>query len=223
MPGHPKNRRIMARSTTSRARRSMRAIRGPVVYLALAVLAVVPSPVGAEAENLSGRLLVATNQIGDPRFAKTVIYMLQHDQTGAMGLVVNRPVERWSYKRLLEEMREEGAHAIDGALDIHYGGPVETRRGFVLHSLDYRDDRTRAISDFSGVTTSRAIVRAIAEGSGPRRFLFIFGYAGWAPGQLEGEIGRRAWISVAADELLVLGDDHDDKWDIATAKRGIDL
>ena len=166
---------------------------------------------------------VATTQIGDPRFAKTVIYMLQHDQAGAMGLVVNRPVGRWSYKRLLEEMGEDSAGATPRALDIFYGGPVESQRGFVLHSLDYRDDDTRVISDFSGVTTSREIVRAIAEGRGPQRFLFILGYAGWAPGQLEGEIKRRSWVSVDADELLVLGDDHAKKWDVATARRGVDL
>tara|TARA_Y100000588_G_C13891672_1_gene768954 strand:+ start:39 stop:320 length:282 start_codon:yes stop_codon:yes gene_type:complete len=93
----------------------------------------------------------------------------------------------------------------------------------VLHSLDYRDDDTRVISNFSGVTTSRKIVRAIAEGRGPQRFLFILGYAGWAPGQLEGEIRRRSWVSVDADELLVLGDDHAEKWDVATARRGVDL
>lgn len=166
---------------------------------------------------------MATTQIGDPRFAKTVIYMVWHDQSGAMGLVVNRLVTRWSYKQLLDEMGEDSTGATRGALNVFYGGPVEAQRGFVLHSLDYKDDGTRTISDFSGVTTSREIIRAIAEGRGPRRFLFILGYAGWAPGQLEEEINRRAWISVDADELLVLGDDHREKWDIATAKRGIDL
>ena len=79
------------------------------------------------------------------------------------------------------------------------------------------------INDFSGVTTSPKIVRSIAEGRGPHRFLFILGYAGWAPGQLEGEIRRRSWVSVDADELLVLGDDHADKWDLAIARRGVDL
>ena len=108
-------------------------------------------------------------------------------------------------------------------MDVLYGGPVEPQRGFVLHSLDYRDDQTRPLGDFSGVTTSRAIIRAIAEGHGPKQFLFVFGYAGWGAGQLEGEIQQRAWIWVDADERLVLGDNYDRKWDIATARRGVDL
>ena len=208
-------RRLPTRST---------ALRVVAACLVLIVVAPLPSSAAAaEDGSLSGRLLVATNQIGDPRFARTVIYMLQHDRTGAMGLVVNRPVGRWSYRRLLDEMGEDVARAVDGTLDIFYGGPVESERGFVLHSLDYRDDHTLVIGDFSAVTTSRAIVRAIAEGRGPRRFVLIFGYAGWAPGQLEGEIRRRAWIAVDADERLVLGGDHHDKWERATAKRGLDL
>ena len=191
------------------------------VCLVLAFLAPLPSP--AEPGSLSGRLLVATDRIGDPRFSRTVIYMLQHDGAGAMGLVVNRPVGRWSYRRMLEEMGEDGARAVDGGLEILHGGPVETGRGFVLHSPEYRDDGTLAIGDHGAVTASRAIVRAIAEGRGPRRSFLVFGYAGWGPGQLEGEIGRRAWISVDADERLVLGGEHHDKWERATAKRGIDL
>lgn len=193
------------------------------VFLAWGLLLLPLSTRAAAGENLTGRMLVATTQIGDPRFVKTVIYMLQHDQTGAMGLVVNRPVGRWSYKQLLEEMGEDSTRATSSTLNVFYGGPVESRRGFVLHSLDYRDDGTRVISEFSGITTSREIVRAIAEGRGPQRFLFILGYAGWAPGQLEGEIRRSSWVSVDADEHLVLGDDHDDKWDVATARRGVDL
>jgi len=206
-----------------RAANNNRWIAAVAVFLAWGLLILPLSTAAADDENLSGRMLVATTQIGDPRFAKTVIYMLQHDQAGAMGLVVNRPVGRLSYKQLLEEMGEDGAHAISSTFDVFYGGPVESQRGFVLHSLDYRDDDTRVISNFSGVTTSRKIVRAIAEGRGPQRFLFILGYAGWAPGQLEGEIRRRSWVSVDADELLVLGDDHAEKWDVATARRGVDL
>ena len=189
--------------------------------LLLALAAPAPSP--AEPGSLSGRLLVATDRIGDPRFSRTVIYMLQHDGTGAMGLVVNRPVGRWSYRRMLEELGEDGARAADGDLEVLHGGPVETGRGFVLHSPEYRDEHTLAIGEHGAVTASRAIVLAIAEGRGPRRSFLVFGYAGWGPGQLEGEIGRRAWISVDADERLVLGGDHHDKWEHATAKRGIDL
>ena len=200
-------------------RSAARAAWAACLVLALAA----PSPSPAQPGSLSGHLLVATDRIGDPRFSRTVIYMLQHDGSGAMGLVVNRPVGRWSYRRMLEEMGEDGAHAVDGGLEILHGGPVEPGRGFVLHSPEYRDDHTLAIGDHGAVTVSRAIVRAIAEGRGPRRSFLVFGYAGWGPGQLEGEIGRRAWISVDADERLVLGGDHHDKWERATAKRGIDL
>ena len=195
----------------------------PLVVLVAWVLAAPYSHVEAtQGDSLSGKLLVATNEIGDPRFAKTVIYMLHHDPSGAMGLVVNRPIAQWSYKRLLKEMGQDGT-AIEGELPIFYGGPVESRRGFVLHSLDYTDDRTREIGSFFGITTSPTIVRAIAEGRGPRKYLVVFGYAGWGAGQLDDEIDRRAWTSVDADEPLVLGGDHENKWDIATAKRGVDL
>ena len=195
----------------------------PLIVLLTWVLATPYSHVEAtQGDSLTGKLLVATNEIGDPRFAKTVIYMLHHDPSGAMGLVVNRPIAQWSYKRLLKEMGQDGT-AIEGELDIFYGGPVDPQRGFVLHSLDYTDDRTRKIGSFSGITTSPTIVRAIAEGRGPRKYLIVFGYAGWGAGQLDDEIDRRAWTSVDADEPLVLGSDHENKWDVATAKRGVDL
>ena len=125
-------------------------------------------------------------------------------------------------KRLLAEMGQDGI-AIEGELEVFYGGPVDPQRGFVLHSLDYTDDRTRRISEFSSVTTSPTIIRAIAEGRGPRKFLFVLGYTGWGAGQLENEIKRRSWISVEADEPLVLGGNHERKWGIATAKRGVEL
>ena len=200
--------------------------RWPLLLLGAVLIGVLATPNAivraAEGDSLGGRLLVATNQIGDPRFAKTVIYVLHHDSSGAMGLIVNRRVAQWSFKRLLSEMGQDGT-TIEGELDVLYGGPVETQRGFVLHSLDYADDRTRRIGDLTGVTTSPTIVRAIAEGRGPSKYLFVLGYAGWGAGQLEDEIQRRAWISVDADEPLVLGDDHDNKWEVATAKRGVDL
>ena len=215
----------------NRSRNATKAYRGCVGRRRLLVLcallawsAVAPPSAlrAAEVDSLHGKLLVATHQIGDPRFAKSVIYMLEHDQTGAIGLFVNRPVDRWSFKRLLAEMGQDGI-AIEGELEVFYGGPVDPQRGFVLHSLDYTDDRTRRISEFSSVTTSPTIIRAIAEGRGPRKFLFVLGYAGWGAGQLENEIKRRSWISVEADEPLVLGGNHERKWGIATAKRGVEL
>lgn len=176
----------------------------------------------AQTHTLVGRLLVATDNIGDPRFRRTVIFMINHDSRGAMGLVVNRLIGTRPIASLLELM---GSDTIVGAGDIkvHYGGPVEFGRAFVLHSADYLGNGTVGVNKDVSMTAHVGIVRAIAKGKGPRRTLFAFGYAGWGPGQLESEIAADAWISVPADDEIVFGDDVEGKWREAMAKRVIDL
>jgi putative transcriptional regulator len=171
---------------------------------------------------LTGQLLVAMPQMADPRFTRTVIYLCAHSAEGAMGLVVNRLIESLTFPSLLEQL---GLEAEDTAADmpIHFGGPVESSRGFVLHSADYLQDSTLVIDDEIALTATIDVLRAIAAGGGPRRRVLALGYAGWAPGQLDAEIQANGWMLVPADFDLVFGIDNDGKWQSALAKIGIDL
>ena len=136
---------------------------------------------------LAGRLLVATPEMRDPRFVESVIYMVRHDATGAMGLVVNRPLQQIALAQLLGRFGIAGVHAEGGVL-VHWGGPVESGRAFVLHTPDYRTEGTIVVKERVAFTGSRKILEALATQGGPRRLIFAVGYAGWAPGQLESEL-----------------------------------
>ena len=168
--------------------------------------------------SLAGQLLVAAEQMGDPRFARTVVFMVQHDRSGALGLVVNRPFRELPIAILLERLGED-AKGATGTIRVHYGGPVEPGRAFVLHTVEYATDGTLVIGGGIAVTAQPEILRDIAAGSGPRRSLLAFGHAGWAPGQLEDEIARGDWHIVPADEALVLGEGADAKWERAMGRR----
>jgi putative transcriptional regulator len=179
--------------------------------------AVRPAPGG-----LAGQLLVATDELTDPRFVRTVIYMIRHDASGAMGLVVNRPMKDVPLAPLLEEFGVDST-GVSGDIWLHYGGPVERARGFTLHTADYTAESTVRVDEKIALTVGPEVLRAIGTGMGPRRALVALGYAGWAPGQLEREIESGAWIGVPADEALVFDDQHDTKWERAMAKRTITL
>ena len=172
--------------------------------------------------DLTGQLLVATPLMPDPRFMRTVIYMVQHDSGGAMGLVLNRPMVEIPLARMLEQLGIESKDA-SGTIRTHYGGPVERTRGFMLHTADYVGASTLLIKDGVAMTWQPEIWRAIADGTGPRRRLFILGHSGWAPGQLEAEMGAGNWIAVPADEALVFDEDYDGKWPRAIARRRLTL
>ena len=176
----------------------------------------------SEATGLAGQLLVATPAMSDPRFVETVIFMVKHDAAGAMGLVVNRPVGEIAMTDLLKELGIDDESA-DGEIRLYYGGPVDAGRGLVLHSADYMADETQVITDTVSLTAEREIVRAIANGAGPRLSIVTFGYAGWSAGQLEGEIERGGWIAVPADEALVFDDDYEGKWARAMNRISIEL
>ena len=172
--------------------------------------------------DLTGQLLVATPLMPDPKFMRTVIYMVQHDGGGAMGLVLNRPMVEIPLARMLEQLGIESKDA-SGTIRTHYGGPVERTRGFMLHTADYVGASTLLIKDGVAMTWQPEIWRAIADGTGPRRRLFILGHSGWAPGQLEAEMGAGNWIAVPADEALVFDEDYDGKWHRAMARRRLTL
>ncbi len=169
----------------------------------------------ARAASLTGKVLVARESMPDPRFQETVIYLVSHDETGALGLVVNKPTAIGPISALLDELgidaREYGLD-LQGSVTLHYGGPVDPGRGFVLHSADYAIDGTRTVSSGIAMTINPEALIDIALGQGPRRSLIIFGYSGWGPSQLEGELARGDWKVIDADADLVLGRDHEDKW-----------
>ena len=171
---------------------------------------------------LTGQLLVAMPQMLDERFAKSVIYLCAHTEDGAMGLVVNKLLENIDFPDLLDQLDLSPAPGGDD-IRVHFGGPVESGRGFVLHTSDYVQDATMVIDDQIAMTATSDILRDIAEGDGPRNSLLALGYAGWGPGQLDTEIQANGWLSVAADDTLVFGTDPDTIWKGALAKMGIDV
>jgi putative transcriptional regulator len=186
------------------------------------VLVLAAAAADAQPASLAGRLLVATEQMGDPRFHRTVIYMVRHDATGALGLIVNRPVARVAAADLLRDLGrdDDGAR---GAIRLHYGGPVSGTQGFVLHTEEWKAPDTRVVDDGIAFTASALVVEAIGRGIGPRRALVALGYAGWAPRQLEAEIAADSWVTVPADEALVFDDEAATKWERAMARRKISL
>ncbi len=170
---------------------------------------------------LTGQLLIAMPGMRDSRFARTVIYLCAHNADGAMGLVVNRLVGAITFPDLLTQLGIE-SRPLTEEIRVHFGGPVESGRGFVLHSGDYTQEGTLRVNPEVGLTATIDILRDIADGTGPRLQLLALGYAGWGPGQLDSEIQANGWLHVAADEKLVFDADLDSKWERAIAKLGID-
>jgi putative transcriptional regulator len=174
------------------------------------------------AEFTAGQLLVATPEMGDPRFAEAVIYMVKHNTEGALGLVINRPLAKGPIKNLLEGFGIEHADA-RGEIIIHYGGPVGARSGFVLHSDDVLLEDSQKVKDGIAITANAKLIEKMAQGEGPSQSLIIFGYSGWAPGQLESELEAGAWHVVPADKALVFGHEDEKKWQLAVERRRISL
>ena len=171
---------------------------------------------------LDGQLLVAMPTMTDPRFERSVIYMCAHTAEGAMGLVVNKELDTLTFPELLEQIGIEPVH-VEDQIRVHFGGPVESGRGFVLHSADYVHDGTLMVDENIALTASVDILRAIAEGAGPRDRLLVLGYAGWGAGQLESEIQANGWLHVTPDRDLVFDGHLDTKWERAMAKLGVDF
>lgn len=173
---------------------------------------------------LEGKLLIALPGMGDPRFEQSVIFMCAHSlESGAMGLCINRAIDGLSFRELAEKFEfMVGPNTRD--LPILLGGPVETGRGFVLHSADYEsEDSTLPITDSISLTATVDILRALAEGGGPARALFTLGYAGWEGGQIEEEIRANAWLHCDADDVILFDTPLEGKWAAAVSKLGIDI
>jgi putative transcriptional regulator len=212
-------------------------------YLAglLALLAVLLGPppgmegraaptVGDWGDSLAGRLVVATESMGDPRFQNAVILMIEHNAGGAMGLIVNAPLGAIPAAQLFERL---GLKAPDAAaqveaqavreIEVFYGGPVEPERGFLLHSTDVAVAGSIPVGEGVAMTAEAEMLHKIIRGEGPKRSLFAFGYSGWAPRQLESEFGRNAWFTIPFDSTLVFATDPARSWERAAARRGLDL
>lgn len=171
--------------------------------------------------HLSGKLLIAMPGMGDPRFERTVIYMCSHGPQGAMGLVVNRRAPGVSFGDLMGQLDIDLTPRAQRS-EIRYGGPVEVGRGFVLHSGDFHvAEATMRVDDDVSLTATLDVLRALAEGAGPRRSLIALGYSGWAPNQLEAELRRNGWLICEADEDIVFSADDEAKWAKALAKLGV--
>jgi putative transcriptional regulator len=170
---------------------------------------------------LEGKLLIALPGMADDRFAQTVIYMCAHSSKGAMGIVINKPIPGLTFSEVMKQLNID-TKPTTTELPILYGGPVETGRGFVLHSGDYEgSDSTLPVSEDISLTATLDILRAIVDGRGPKHVLFALGYAGWAPGQVEGEFQSNGWLHCQADPGLVFGVSPDAKWRTALQRLGI--
>ncbi len=183
--------------------------------------AAVPKNAGG-AESFAGQLLVAASEMRDPRFVETVIYITRHNADGAIGLVINRPIAKGPIADLLKGFGADGKGA-KGDIVIHYGGPVSQNQGFVLHSDEVVLESSTKVKDGIAVTSDTKLLQAMARGKGPRQTVFMLGYAGWAPGQLEAELQANSWYVVPGDKELIFGKDADKKWRQAIDKRQIPL
>ncbi|HEY5049128.1 MAG TPA: YqgE/AlgH family protein [Rhizomicrobium sp.] len=171
---------------------------------------------------LEGKLLIALPGMTDPRFEKSVIFICAHSGEGAMGIVVNKPVAGLSFHDLLRKLElEVTARTLN--FPVLYGGPVETGRGFVLHSGDYDSaDATLPVSEDVSLTATLDILRAMGKGGGPQNAIFALGYAGWNAGQIENEIRSNGWIHCDCNSALLFKTNLDNKWATALGKLGID-
>ena len=176
----------------------------------------------AEQKSIAGQMLVASETMGDPRFAETVIYMIEHDQTGALGLVVNRPLGDVPLANLLERMGHDPETAA-GSIAVHTGGPVEPGRVFILHSTEVMAEDSTAISGDIALTAGPEMLRLLGRGAGPKHSLFFVGYAGWGPGQLDGELARADWFVIPGAFDLVFAAKPAQSWRAALQRRGVDL
>lgn len=174
-----------------------------------------------ETESLAGNLLIAMPQMQDPRFAGAVIFLCAHNKEGAMGLVVNKALDGINLPQVLEQLNIDGT-AAKQERPVLFGGPVETTRGFVLHSTDFLREASLVVGENVAVTSTIEILQAIADGKGPERNLFALGYAGWGPGQLDSEIQANGWLHAPASPELVFARQLDRTWTAAIAKLGFD-
>lgn len=180
-----------------------------------------PSLQKDQGDSLKGQILIAMPDMADPRFNRGLIVMLEHGPEGAMGVMINKPLEAVQFSDLLEQLEISQPIHDDAPYPVYFGGPVEIGRGFVLHSTDVMLGHSLSLSSI-GVTTSLDMLAHIAKGTGPHKSLFCLGYTGWSPGQLEDEIKQNAWLHVGLDAALLFDTEPEKRWDKAMHLAGID-
>jgi putative transcriptional regulator len=195
-----------------------------VLFLApMLFTAALPQQEGAtQGASLVGQLLVASPDMRDPRFRHAVILMVRHDDDGAVGIVINRPIEEMPLARLLAALGQDSTGVV-AQVRIFAGGPVQPQSGYIVHSADYHRTGTIDIDSHMAMTSSPEVLRDIGHNEGPKKSLVAFGYAGWGRGQLEGELARGGWFTTPADPRLVFDADRAKLWDEAMARRTISL
>ncbi len=172
---------------------------------------------------LEGKLLIALPGMPDPRFERSVIFICTHSEEGAMGLIINKAVEGLSFREMMGRLKINVTESTPDT-PILFGGPVQTGRGFVLHSGEFESkDSTMPVTEDISLTATLDILRAIADGKGPEKSLFALGYAGWDGGQIEDEIRANGWVHCEADNAIIFDESLDDKWSRALKKLGIDM
>lgn len=173
------------------------------------------------ASNLSGHFLIAMPGMGDPRFELSVVFMCDHSSEGAMGLIINKPNADVDMPTLLSQLSIDMPADLSGR-PVHFGGPVEMGRGFVLHSPDYTSTVTTLdVTDGVRLTATLDILEDLGRGAGPSKWLMMLGYAGWGEGQLEDEIARHGWLVCKAEPGLIFDMADGDKWEAALGKLGV--
>lgn len=173
-------------------------------------------------QTLTGKLLIAMPGMGDPRFARSVVFLCEHSAEATMGLIVNKPAPEVSVADLMAQLEIDMPGARPG-LRVHFGGPVETGRGFVLHTRDYAaNSATLEVTPEIGMTATLDILEDIAAGGGPEKAILALGYAGWGPGQLESEMRENGWLTCDATPEIVFHPDDHEKWQMALGSLGVD-
>ena len=179
------------------------------------------SDISQDGSYVTGQLLIAMPGMRDERFAKSVIYMCAHTEEGAMGLVLNQRLDSLTFAELISQLEFDEKH-LSKDVPVHFGGPVESGRGFVLHTSDYQQDATLEVVNGVALTATVDILKAIAQGKGPQKSLLALGYAGWGPGQLDMEIRANGWLQVPSDSEIIFDIEPDTKWERAIQRLGID-
>ena len=175
-----------------------------------------------ESEYLTNHFLIAMPSLADPSFSRTVTYICEHNSDGAMGLVVNRPLNL-SLGTVLQQVQLEPSNPQIALQPIYLGGPIRRERLFVIHQQDWSGELTLPINDTLAITASRDILIAIAQGDFPGQTLITLGYAGWGKGQLEEEMAANSWLSVEADQRVIFDTPDEQRWQIAAASLGVDM
>jgi len=180
-----------------------------------------PTPMAPVVDTLTGSFLISTPQMPDPRFEEQVILICAHGEEGAMGVAVNKPNPYFSIEEIL---RSSNLPVPEQTLPpVHIGGPVELESAFILYQSGYRAEHQLEISSTLSLSRETKILEDISRGAGPENYLFLLGYAGWGPGQLESELIADGWLSLPADDTIIFAVANDEKWRMAAMLYGIDI